>query len=113
MKDGEFSPEVKAIADGRSMGRCEVCVDGFVHEYHHRRPRGAGGARRWDTGLVSNCLAVCHNCHRLIESNRALARTMGWLVPQSQSPTSTPVIVGGRRVFLTEDGFVVEATDAA
>lgn len=106
MKDSEFSPEVKAIVDGRSWGRCEVCGDGRIAEYHHRRPRGAGGSKRPDTGQASNCLGLCHVCHRMIESHRTIALLLGWLVGQRVPPVAARVMWRGEWAMLTDDGQV-------
>lgn len=109
MSDTGFSPEVRAQIDGRSLGLCEVCGHGRVVEHHHRRPRGAGGSRRADTNTAANGLGCCRECHRMIESHRAVALLMGWLVPQNSSPAVHSVVYRGERVFLTDGGQAVAA----
>lgn len=94
----------------RSGGRCEVrwCCDGDpATEQHHRRPRGAGGTRRESANLASNALAACSPCHAFIESNRALARERGWLIPQAEDfPETVPVLINRARCLLEDDGTV-------
>lgn len=107
MRDTDFSPEVAAQVDARSMGLCELCGRGRVQERHHRRPRGAGGTRRSDTNTAANALGLCRDCHRLIELNRTVSLVMGWLVPQNASPAVHSVVYRGERVFLTDGGAVV------
>ena len=112
MKESEFSPEVKATVDGRAMWTCEVCGEGDIAEYHHRRPRGSGGSKRADTGGAANCLGLCRNCHRMIESNRTVARVMGWLVPQGWAPADAKVIYRGEVRWLHDDGEVTSEPTA-
>lgn len=106
---GEFSPAVRDQVDQRSMGRCEICGAYPGTEYHHRRPRRAGGSRAADTGTASNCLLLCSaagtsKCHEFVESRRALSILMGWLLTQYATPAVNSVVYRGERVFLTEGG---------
>jgi hypothetical protein len=110
---GEFTPQAHAALDTRSMGLCEVCGGGTVTEHHHRRPRGSGGTKRPETSTASNGLAVCHDCHRLIESHRALALLLGWLVPQMGDPAQSPVLRRGVWVLLADDGAIQPERTAA
>ena len=100
----EFTPEVIAVIDGRSMGVCEVCGNARIAEHHHRRPRGSGGTRRADAALASNGLGVCRTCHRLIHANGNLANVMGWLVRQNTHPAAESVVIRGIRMYLDDDG---------
>lgn len=102
-----FSDEVRAIGGSRSGGLCEICGAGRVTEHHHRRPRGSGGTRRTETNQASNLLATCNACHRMIESNRTVARLLGWLVPQGKVPALTPVMYRGEWCYLNDDGTVL------
>lgn len=99
-----FPVEVRARLESRSAGRCEVCGVGRVTEHHHRRPRGRGGTRCGAVGLASNGLAVCHACHRMIESHRAVALLLGWLVGSTASPPGVPVMYRGTWTVLNDDG---------
>lgn len=64
-----------------------------------------GGVSNAWTGLVSNGLLLCRDCHRWVEANRAAAYEHGWLVPIGGDPTATPVLLWDRRlVLLAPDG---------
>lgn len=109
-----FSPAVKEIVTGRSNGMCEICGDQPGAEFHHRRARGMGGSRRTDTNTPANCLLLCggDGCHRMIESNRTVARVMGWLVPQGWAPADAKVIYRGEVKWLHDDGEVTSEPTA-
>lgn len=102
----EFTPEVRAIIEGRSGNICEVCGSARAWDSHHRRPRMAGGTRRADVGTAANALHTCRMCHNLIESHRNLARLLGWLVPSSLSPEACPVVYRGEWVHLDAGGSI-------
>lgn len=104
-----FPPAVHAQIDERSGGICEMCGFDHVEEHHHRRPRGAGGSRRADTNTAANGLGLCRQCHRIVEQYRALAKVLGWLLPQTADPASSPVVRRGERVLLTDDGGIEAA----
>jgi Predicted restriction endonuclease len=95
----------------RAQWSCEVCCvgvgdrRGVDHHIHHRRPRALGGSKRADTNLPSNLLLLCPDCHADIESHRAIAQSMGWLVPQVADPAAVAVLVQRDRwTYLTADG---------
>ncbi|AXH69837.1 HNH endonuclease [Mycobacterium phage Krakatau] len=100
-----FPPEVKELIWERAHGRCERCGE-YASDAtaHHRRPRGLGSSRREDTNLPSNAGWLCGACHRHVESYRAQAFAEGWLVRQSQSPITVPVLYRGNWVLLDDDG---------
>lgn len=107
---GPASDVVDAVYE-RANWSCEVCTEGvgdrrgIDHHIHHRRPRAAGGSKRPDTNLPSNLLLLCPTCHDQIESHRALAQSMGWIVVQAADPTTVAVLVQRDRwVYLTVDG---------
>ncbi|MGC5258401.1 hypothetical protein ACPXCG_18830 [Gordonia sp. DT218] len=103
-----FTPAVKDLILARSSGMCEVMVDGICsmhgEQFHHRRPRGAGGTRRIDTNHASNGLYICGLCHLHIETNRREAKALGWLVSQWGRPVEEPVLWRGRQRWLDDDG---------
>lgn len=99
-----FSQRVVNQIDDRSLGWCEVCGEFRVQERHHRRPRGMGGSSLGSTNRASNGLGLCHGCHRMIETNRTVAKILGWLVPQGFDPAARPVIYRGQRALLDDDG---------
>jgi 5-methylcytosine-specific restriction protein A len=105
------APDVVDVVYERAGHSCEVCTEGVGdrrgvdHHVHHRRPRAAGGSRRPETNSPSNLLLLCPECHDQIESNRSVARSVGWLVSQGADPASVRVLVQRDRwVWLTGDG---------
>lgn len=107
---GPASDVVDAVYE-RAGWSCEVCTEpvgdrrGIDHHVHHRRPRAVGGSKRTDTNLPSNLLLLCPPCHADIESHRAEAQSMGWLVVQAADPAEVAVLVQcDRWVYLTADG---------
>lgn len=117
-RDTGPTTDVRAQVAMRADFRCEVCgrpVGGAaVRSWHHRRPRAAGGTRRTDTNSPANLLLVCGTgttgCHGRIETNRAWARSRGYLVTQTADPSVVPVqLPSGHLVRLTHDGTYQEA----
>lgn len=101
---------VDAVGE-RAGHSCEICSAavgprrGVDHHIHHRRPRAAGGTSRPDTNLPSNLLLLCPGCHERVESRRALALELGWLVPQTADPAYIPVLIRHERwCYLTRAG---------
>lgn len=119
---GDYAPFPKSHLDGgewehvrslvllRCGGRCEVTGERLragQWSIHHRMPRGMGGTDRPDINGLANLVAVTgdgtRGVHGWIESNRALARDLGWLVPREggPEPADAPfVLYSGRRVLL-------------
>lgn len=100
-----FPPTVRELIKARAEGRCEIC--GFTAsdmQAHHRRARRIGDSRRHDNNAPSNGLWLCGECHRIAESYRSHALDRGWLVRQSKSPISTPVLYRGTWVLLNNQG---------
>jgi 5-methylcytosine-specific restriction protein A len=103
--------DVVEVVYERAQWSCEICTEGVGdrrgvdHHVHHRRPRAAGGSRRGDTNLPSNLLLLCPPCHSDIESHRAVAQSMGWLVVQGVDPAEVATLVQRDRwAYLTADG---------
>lgn len=101
----------------RSRGLCEACgqpLGGFSRrevEIQHRRARGMGGSRAYDTNLLSNLLILHGPCHRAVEDRRGdedLLRGLwirheyrdGVLIPAAEYPLQ---LWSGRWVLL-DDG---------
>jgi hypothetical protein len=104
-----FPKQVRDIITARAKGGCEICFFSHPDQIHHRRPRGAGGSKAPDTNLASNGIAICAACHRMVESNRELAFTNGWLVRQGHDPATVPVLRHGSEwVQLNNDGDMKE-----
>lgn len=95
-----FTPIVRGIVAVRSDRICEVCGLRMGTQVHHRRPRGAGGTRRLESNQAANALWTCVDCHSRIESQRSEALTYGWLVRQTDDPTTVPVLYRGTWVLL-------------
>jgi hypothetical protein len=87
--------------DGSALGDRR----GVDWHLHHRRPRQMGGTRRRDTNLPSNLLVLCPPCHADIETMRAEAYAVGWLLRQNDRPERVAVLVRRDRWrYLTESG---------
>jgi len=84
------SGKLKAVSDSRKIkneeyrevrkeyfekvgGTCEVC-GGEATDIHHKSKRGK------NLSVSSTFMAVCRACHTKIETNRAWAREMGYLI---------------------------------
>ena len=111
----------RLVIISRAGGSCEVCgqpvalIDGgevtpiSAFSVHHRQPRGMGGSSVEAINTAPNLLLVCGSgttgCHYLIESQRALSYSNGWLVQRPTNPATVPVLIfAGVRVYLTTDG---------
>ncbi|QKW15327.1 HNH endonuclease [Verrucosispora sp. NA02020] len=108
-----------ATVVARDFGRCARCGGpvsgqrGVDYSVHHRRARAMGGTVRPDTNEPQNLLLLCGSatspdgCHHRVESSRAEAYELGFLVRQAQDPAEVPVLhaVHGR-VLLADDGTV-------
>lgn len=103
MRGGVFTPAVRAAIRDSHPG-CVGCGS-RVDELHHIRPRGMGGTSNRDVGAPWNGLPTCRTCHRVAESRRDLARTLGWLTarPDPHTPFWT-VRLGWCRWVLLDDG---------
>lgn len=95
----------------RAQYSCEIASchigdrRGIDYHLHHRRPRRMGGDRRPDTNSPSNLLVLCPPHHEEIESRRAEAYAVGWLLRQNDNPAAVAVLVQRDRwVYLTADG---------
>ena len=100
-KTGDWSADTRALVMARCGGRCETCA-AEATDLHHR------AARRTRNHRPSNALAACRSCHRDHHANPQASRDAGWIVSTSSRPESTPVLIGDRWVFLTDDGRYVD-----
>ena len=101
-----FSKQVRDTILARANGGCELCHFHHPEQIHHRRPRGAGGSKAADTNQAANGLALCAECHRMVESDRVAALANGWLVRQGFDPAEVPVVLRGMWAVLTVEGKV-------
>ena len=107
-------PEVaRQVVKARAAMRCEVCSADTTwtgSHVHHRQPRQMGGTRDPEIHSPANLLLLCPGCHSMVESQRALAYTQGWLVKRPTDPASVPVELHDGRRFLTNDGAYLEVS---
>ena len=104
-----FPKAVRALVAQRANEMCERCgawTD--APQYHHRRPRGAGGSRAGDTNTASNCLYLCALCHRITEDKRDRALFYGHLIRQGRNPAQEPVWWRDKWVLFNTDGTTTE-----
>jgi 5-methylcytosine-specific restriction enzyme A len=107
-RDTGPSRSVRAEVVDRFGGCCVRCGRRGA-TVQHRRPRQAGGSRDPQTNSAANLLWVCgdgtRGCHGHMESYRAEAYRMGWLVPAHATPAAVPVrLWDGSWVRLDDDG---------
>lgn len=107
---GPSAAVVDAVLE-RAQYSCEIAScdigdrRGEDWHLHHRRPRRMGGDRRADTNQPQNLLALCPPHHDEIESRRAEAYVVGWLLRQNDDPAKVAVLVQRDRwVYLGADG---------
>jgi 5-methylcytosine-specific restriction enzyme A len=115
----EFSRDVRAAALRRATIHaphcvvvcCEICgspVGEDLLQLHHRRPRGMGSTTQPESAAVTNCLAICPSCHRMVESYRHVALMCGWLVSNFTDPVDAAVLYCGVWCWLKPDAAVEE-----
>ena len=72
-------PDARDAVFERAQGRCEALVSascsGRCEQVHHKRGRGGD-----DPHDLGNLLGVCAPCHEWVETNRAEAYRLGFLV---------------------------------
>jgi len=100
-KTGDWSADTRALVMARCWGRCETCA-AEATDLHHRQPRRTRNHR------PSNAFACCRTCHGDVHRSPAASRDAGWIVSTFSRPESTPVLIGDRWVFLTDDGRYVD-----
>ena len=93
------------MVQGRSQG-CELCAAPAT-DMHHRAPRRTRNHR------ASNALHLCRQCHRDVHANPKASRDAGWIVSVYSRPETTPVAIGDRWVFLTDDGRYTDDLEGA
>lgn len=125
-----FTPATTRVIKARSGLLCEVQVDpdqlahmfphvgptvharwrrrprcrGEAIHKHHRRNRAAGSTKRAETNEASAALHACLTCHDFIGAEPSLSLKVGWLVDQTDCPSSRPVLYRGTFVTLDNCG---------
>lgn len=97
-ESGAFSEEtlqliMRRAADENGHVHCDLC-GGLIHGYyqvHHRNPRKAGGTRNPRKATAANGAILHLECHTFLESNRALARLIGFLLYDRMDPEREPI----------------------
>ncbi len=108
----KFTETTRQKVIERSNGRCEVCgAPVETPQLHHRKPRGMGGTKDPASRSTANALAVHYACHEWIERNRTEATILGYLVPQHEKSTDTPVLTADGWALFHDDGSVSRLPD--
>jgi hypothetical protein len=104
----------------RADGWCEIRQAGCHGQGidpAHRVGRGMGGrhgAAAVESAQLSNVVWACRACHDMCHDQPTFAERMGWFVPKGITDGRTvPVLIGGRKVLLDDDGGWTEAGEAA
>lgn len=97
--------------DGMTCLRCGASVEHGPRSIHHRQPRGMGGTRSPGAHRLSLLVLVCGSgttgCHGEIESWRAQATTLGWLISKFEPADPQTIALHletGEQVWLHDDG---------
>lgn len=89
--------ETRFTVLARANYKCERCYRDFLGypvSVHHRRPRMMGGSKDEMLHKSANLIVLCGSgtsgCHGWVESNRAKARELGFLIQKIESATEIP-----------------------
>ena len=112
MRNTGPSAQVREEVFRAQRGRCRRCgrpiPPGSVRSLHHRQPRGMGGTRDPHVNHPAHLAFVCGSgttgCHGYIESHRAEAYEMGWLVRRPTDPCDVPWLGDGAPLRLRPSG---------
>ncbi len=96
-KPNRVSDETRFAVLARAFYKCERCDRDFLGypvSVHHRRPRMMGGSKNEMLHEMANLIVLCgtgtSGCHGWIESNRAVARELGYLIQKIESAEEIP-----------------------
>lgn len=73
--------ELKPLVEARAGYICERCGAAPIDHIHHKLRRGQGG-----TNMMSNLLALCSRCHRLVHDNPEQSYLEGTLLRRHSDP---------------------------
>jgi hypothetical protein len=97
---------LRELVLARCQGYCEFCGIGLSEDFalHHRKFRSRGGK-----DIVSNLIALHHNCHNLgtssVHLNIKKATESGHVVSRHAEPIDIPLLLpNGSVVTLTDEG---------
>lgn len=91
--------EVREVVRKRSGDYCELCLDAYGDQLHHRQSRRGGDHS------VPNLVHLCATCHRKVHSHPAWSNRDGWIVPMHAQAAVTPLLTpDGGWVRLGEHG---------
>lgn len=125
MTKSTVSPEVAMVVLIRDGYRCVRCgkhvgsgTRGLDYSIHHRRIKGMGGDRRWNTDLPGNLATLCggalDGCHYYVHTHRADADLHGWTMERgTDDPTQAVILARGevleaRWVYFDNHGGILE-----
>lgn len=96
-RPNKVSDETRFAVLARAFYKCERCDRDFLGypvSVHHRRPRMMGGSKNEMLHEMANLIVLCgtgtSGCHGWIESNRAVARELGYLIQKIESAEEIP-----------------------
>ena len=96
-KPNRVSEETRWAVLARAFYKCERCNQNFLGvpmSVHHRRPRMMGGSKNEMLHEPANLIVLCGSgtsgCHGWVESNRAKARELGYLIQKIESAQEIP-----------------------
>ena len=97
-KDTGPARDVRELVKERDAGLCVRC-GAPAGSVHHRRPRGQGGTHGAESDRINQpswLLCLCGSgvtgCHGWVESNRAKARVLGYLIPHNGAPLDAEAV---------------------
>jgi hypothetical protein len=103
-------PKQRDRARERADGWCEIrqagCWGRGTDPSHRvsRKMGGRHGAAAVESAQLSCLVWACRACHAMCHHKPLFAERMGWFVREGIDPRTVPVLIGGRRVLLDDEG---------